>query len=310
MNGPLLDRRSLRRLKRCYKILGAELQMIHDAALPDAKHHRADSNGFGLLIAGLRQARGISQGQLAHAARLSRTYVYHLETGQRQAPSSRVARSLLRGLELHGNDRRLFAQEFMKLTGRQLEDETDERDLLDLRELATLLVKNTAFPAHSLDRLWYVAAWNEPARLLFEMDESTLADHSQNLLAVVFDPAYRARFRPWETLARRLLADFKYNTRSLTYLPEYRDLWRSLRVAPDFRRIAGSSDAGPGISPSFVFQMRHSQLGALTLRTSITVFSGTPDYSIVTYVPGDQQTLAIFAANGWQAREAESGRRL
>jgi hypothetical protein len=139
------------------------------------------------------------------------------------------------------------------------------------------------------------------------MDESELANHSPNLLAVVFDPANRAKFRPWETLARRLLADFKYNTRSLTYLPEYRDLWRSLRAAPDFRRLAGSSDAGPSISPSFVFQMRHSRLGALTLRTSITVFSGTPDYSIVTYVPGDQQTLAIFAANGWQAREAEPG---
>jgi hypothetical protein len=136
------------------------------------------------------------------------------------------------------------------------------------------------------------------------MDESTLVNHSQNLLAVVFDSAYRAKFRPWETLARRLLADFKHNTRRLTYLPEYRDLWRSLRAAPDFRRIASSSDAGPSISPSFVFQMRHSRLGALTLRTSITVFSGTPDYSIVTYVPGDQQTLAIFAANGWQANEA------
>jgi len=166
-------------------------------------------------------------------------------------------------------------------------------------------VKNTSFPAHSLDRLWYVAAWNESATLLFEMDQEAMAGHRQNLLAVVFDPTYRAKFRPWETLARRLLADFKYNTRSLTYLPEYRELWRSLRTIPDFRRIASSSDAGPSVSPSFVFQMRHSQLGALTLRTSITVFSGIPDYSIVTYVPGDQQTLAIFAANGWQAAEIE-----
>ncbi|MGO8950837.1 MAG: helix-turn-helix domain-containing protein [Ktedonobacterales bacterium] len=283
--------------------------MIRDATRPEtttAGHTPDNGAGFGQLIAAFRQARGISQGQLAHAARLSRTYVYHLETGQRLAPSSRVARSLLRALELHGSDRRIFAQEFMKLTGQQLEDETDERELLDLGELATLLVKNTSLPAHSLDRLWYVAAWNEAARLLFEMDQDTLANHSQNLLAVVFDPNYRAKFRPWETLARRLLADFKYNTRSLTYLPAYRELWRSLRAIPDFRRIAGSSDAGPSVSPSFVFQMRHSRLGALTLRTSITVFSGIPDYSIVTYVPGDQQTLAIFAANGWQAGEVDS----
>lgn len=258
---------------------------------------------FGALVARFRQQRGLSQGQLAHGARLSRTYVYHLETGQRRAPSSRVARSLLRALDLHGDDRRHFTAAFTRLTGVTLEDETETGDLLDQRELAALLVHNTAFPAHSLDRLWGVSAWNTPAMRLFEIDADALATHSRNLLAVVFDPAYRSRFRPWEGLARRLLADFKYNTRSLTYLPEYRELWKSLRDLPDFRRIADSSDPGAGIAPSFVFHMRHSQLGTLTLRTTVTIFSGASDYSIVTYVPGDQQTLAIFTENGWQTRD-------
>lgn len=266
---------------------------------PRAHDHQDDD--FGALVASYRQRRGLSQGQLAHAARLSRTYIYHLETGQRSAPSVRVARAILRALELHGEDRRRLATAFTELTGLPLEDEDEDTGLLDQRELAALLVHNTAFPAHSLDRLWGVSAWNTPAMRLFELDADSLATHSRNLLAVVFDPAYRSRFRPWEALARRLLADFKYNTRALAYLPEYRDLWRSLRALPDFRRIADSSDPGTGIAASFVFQMRHSQLGPLTLRTTVTVFSGASDYSIVTYVPGDQQTLAIFAANGWQA---------
>ncbi len=257
---------------------------------------------FGGLIAFYRQRRGLSQGQLAHAARLSRTYIYHLETGQRQAPSARVARSILRALEVHGDDRRRLALAFVQLTGVPLEDEAEELDLLDQRELASLLVHNMAFPAHSLDRLWNVSAWNDPAMRLFELDPEALGTHHRNLLAVVFDTAYRARFRPWETLARRLLADFKHNTRSVTYLPEYRDLWRSLRTLPDFRRIADSSDASAtGPAPSFIFQMRHSRLGPLSLRTTVTVFSGASDYSIVTYVPGDQQTLAMFATQGWQA---------
>lgn len=258
--------------------------------------------GFGDLIAALRQRRGLSQGQLARATGLSRTYVYHLETGQRNAPSPRVARAIVRALALHGEDRRRVAEAFTRLTGQYLEEEPEGADLLDQRELAALLVRNTAFPAHSLDRLWDVAAWNEPAVELFEMDASTLDAHRRNLLAVVFDPAYRARFRPWEGLARRLLADFKHSTRSLTYLPQYRELWRTLRALPDFRRIADSADAGAAIAPSFVFQMRHSRLGPLTLRTTVTVFSGVSDYSIVTYVPGDQPTLAVFAENGWQAR--------
>ena len=255
---------------------------------------------FGELVAAFRVRRGLSQGQLAHAARLSRTYVYHLETGQRSAPSPRVARVLLRALELHGEDRRRLADAFTRLTGQPIEDEAEGLDLLDQGELAALLVRNTAFPAHSLDRLWHVAAWNDPATQLFEIDAPALLDHGANLLSVVFDAQYRTRFRPWEALARRLLADFKHATRSYTYLPEYRALWRSLRALPDFRRISDSAEAGMVAAPSFVFQMRHSRLGTLTLRTSVTVFSGDSSYSMVTYVPGDQQTLDIFAANGWQ----------
>ena len=258
---------------------------------------------FGQLIATYRRDRGLSQGQLARAARLSRTYIYHLESGQRKAPSARVARALLRALELRGEERQQLMAAFTKLTGEYLEDESEGLDLLDQEELAALLVHNMAFPAHSLDRLWGVRAWNDPAVRLFEMPPDELASHARNLLAVVFDPAYRVRFRPWEELARRLLADFKYNTRSLTYLPEYRTLWRSLRALPDFRRIADTSDPGSGPAPSFVFQMRHAQLGSLTLRTTVTVFTGASDYSIVTYVPGDQQTLATFTAHGWQRRD-------
>lgn len=254
---------------------------------------------FGETVARLRAARGLSQGQLARAARLSRTYVYHIETGQRSAPSARVARALLRAMELRGSDRQELAHAFTRLTGEYLEDDTDALDLLDQRELAAHLVRNSAFPAHSLDRLWHVSAWNSAAVELFELQPPAEGGAEHNLLAVVFDPTYRMRFRPWEDLARRLLADFKHNTRSHTYLPEYRQLWRTLRALPDFRRIADSSDPGMG-SPSFVFQMRHSRLGPLTLRTAVTVFSGASDYSIVTYVPGDQRTLTTFAEHGWQ----------
>jgi transcriptional regulator with XRE-family HTH domain len=263
------------------------------------------SETFGVLVARFRQQRGLSQGQLAHAALLSRTYVYHLETGQRHAPSVRVIRALMRALELRGEERRRFLAAFARLTGQQLEDDLEGADLFDQRDLAALLVRNSAFPAHSLDRLWYIRSWNDPATQLFEADTNVLNLHNRHLLAFVFDPAYRSRFRPWETLARRLLTDFKYYSRTVTYLPEYRDLWRSLRTLPDFRRIADSSDPASGVAATFVFHMRHSLLGTLTLRTTVTVFSGASDHSIVTYVPGDQQTLDLFAANGWQSSGAE-----
>ena len=60
------------------------------------------ASDFAQLIAHYRQQRGMSQGQLAQATRLSRTYVYHLETGQRVHPSTHVVQNIARALELPG----------------------------------------------------------------------------------------------------------------------------------------------------------------------------------------------------------------
>jgi hypothetical protein len=117
---------------------------------------------------------------------------------------------------------------------------------------------------------------------------------------LVFDPSVRKRLHGWENLARRLVRDFLYNTRTITHLPEYKALWKNLRDLPEFRRIASVTYPHGKPEPSFVFQIQHSQLGRLTLRTATTVFSGTSGYSMVSYVPGDQQTLRIYRQRGWQ----------
>ncbi len=262
--------------------------------------HTTTTPDFATLLTQLRTARNLSQGQLAKAARLSRTYVYHLEHQLRQAPSPRAARAIARALELHGEERRQFAQAFADLTGQLLEDEVDETAFLDLYRLSSLLVENTIFPAHSLDRQWRIASWNKPARDLFEVDEEMLARHEHHLIRLVYDPVYRKRFMPWEELARRLTADFKFATKGLTFLPEYRELMRVLKRMPDFRRLSETSEAYSVPPPSFVFQMKHSQLGNLALRTAISIFSGSPDFSIVVYLPGNQQTLDTFKQCGWQ----------
>lgn len=261
------------------------------------------TSNFAQLVTQFRQQRGMSQGQLAQAARLSRTYIYHLEKGMRSNPSPRAAESIARALELQGEERRQLFTAYSKLTGQQIDIEQSESTLLDFGEMARLLVHNTSYPAHSLDRLWFLHSWNDATITLFEVErELTEGSEKRHLLELVFDARRRGRYRGWENLARRLVSDFQYNTRTMTHLPEYQKLWKRLREWPEFRRIASVTYPEGKPDPSFVFQIQHSQLGRVTLRTATTVFTGISTYSMVSYVPGDKQTLEIYRKHNWQSR--------
>ncbi len=257
---------------------------------------------FAHLIMHFRQQRGMSQGQLAQATRLSRTYIYHLESGQRANPSQHVVQSIARVLELQSDEREQLYTAYTTLTGQLIDYEPDTNTLLDLGELASLLVRSTSYPAHALDRLWYLSSWNDAAIYLFEMESEIARGGQHHLLEVVFDPYLRRRFYGWEHLARRLVSDFQYHTRTMTHLPEYKTLLKGLRDLPEFRRIAAATYPSGRPAPSFAFQVQHNTLARLTLRTATTVFSGASNYSMVSYVPGDQQTLRIYREQNWQAR--------
>jgi len=250
---------------------------------------------FAQMLTQFRQRHGMSQGQLAQATHVSRTYVYHLETGQRVNPSPRVVQNIARALELKSDERQCLQMAYNRLTGQFVDPQQSESALLDLGELATLLVHNTAYPAYSLDRLWYLHAWNDAVVTLLEIQEEIKREEKLHLLSIVFDPRQRKRFHDWEHLAHRLVSDFMYSTRAITHLPEYKALRKNLCEFPEFRRIAAVAVYPRGKPvPSFVFRSQHSKLGRLTLRTATTVFTGISSYSLVSYVPGDQRTLAIY----------------
>jgi len=258
---------------------------------------------FAQLVTHFRQQRGMSQGQLAQATRLSRTYVYHLETGQRANPSSQVVQSIAHALDLQSGERYSLYEAYSALTGQLIDLEQIENTLLDMGELAGSLVHNISYPAQALDKLWYLHAWNKASIDLFDVHEELMRGERFHILGLVFDPVIRKRFHGWEKLARRLVSDFQYATRRITHLPEYKTLKNQLREYPDFRRIASSVYPYGRPAASFVFQIQHRELGCLTLRTATTVFTGVLNYSMEIYVPGDQQTLAIYRAHGWQSEE-------
>src|SRR5579859_6025173 len=129
------------------------------------------TSNFAHLVTHFRQQRGMSQGQLAHATRLSRTYIYHLENGMRKNPSQHVAEAIARALQLQPEEKRQLFSAYTRLTGHLLDIEQNESTLLDFGEMARLLVHNTSYPAHSLDRLWFLHSWNQAAITLFEVKE-------------------------------------------------------------------------------------------------------------------------------------------
>src|ERR1700730_14923879 len=149
---------------------------------------------FAQLVTRFRQQHGMSQGQLAQATRLSRTYIYHLEAGMRSNPSPHVAESIARALELSNEERRLLYAAYSDLTGQQIDDQLPESVLLDFGELAQLLVHNTSYPAHSLDRVWSRPVWNDQAITLFEVQDEVARNEKRHLLELVFEPRLRRRF--------------------------------------------------------------------------------------------------------------------
>src|SRR5258706_15927333 len=149
--------------------------------------------------------------------------------------------------------------------------------LFNVGELAQLLVRNTSYPAHSLDRLWFLHSWNNAAITLFEVQqevEEAMGGDKLHLLELVFGAGRRPLFHGWENLARRLVSDFQYNTRTVTHLPEYKELWKRLPAFPEFCRIASATYSEGRPNPSFVFQIKHSELVTATVRSATTEFTG------------------------------------
>jgi hypothetical protein len=151
-----------------------------------------------------------------------------------------------------------------------------------------------------------VQFWNQAALELFEIEQTAREDQRIHLLELFFC-VHRPHFLAWESLARRLVNDFLYTTRALAHLPAYQEVWQRLRELPDFRRLAAVSVPEPASSPSFMFSLQHSQLGRLTLRTAPTVFTRINSYCMVSYLPGNQQTLNTYRKCRWQPETLPAG---
>src|SRR5690348_9589585 len=86
--------------------------------------------------------------------------------GIRQNPSARVVQRIAQALGLQEHERQELYHAFTQLTGQPISKDQWEQSLPDIGYLAQSLVRSSAYPAHALDRLWYIQSWNEAALTL------------------------------------------------------------------------------------------------------------------------------------------------
>lgn len=240
-----------------------------------------------------RNARGMSQIDLASAADVSPKHVSFLETA-RAAPSRemvlRLASTL--GLPLRDQNAMLTAAGFAAVFE---ESDPARCDASIQRALATMMKKHEPYPMLVFDRNYDIVQVNEAARRLLHFVLGDRAGTERNIMRLIFDPTLlRPRILDWPRVARAVLVRLQRDAlihrrddglrRLVSALCSYEEVpsdWRE----PDFTT---SSEA------TLQFRLEHAG-HTLAFLTTLTVFSAPQNVSleelhIESYYPLDEAT--------------------
>lgn len=242
------------------------------------------------LLQTMRRAAGLSQGELARQARLTRPYISQLEKGSRRSPSRKVALSLASALQLDAARRRVFLEMagwpelevplYGGLTG---------PDTGDAFALARQLLDACPFPAVLHDSRWLVRFANVGCYAFFEVLEAPFlpADTPTSLLESVFHPVIRPYLGDWEAWARAMLAQFKRDSLHLGQTPAHLALLGRLRRLPDFTRLWRSVEPSADTVPSMRLPLKLPGVGPCLLEVLRLQVVGLPELWMVTFLPRD-----------------------
>lgn len=248
---------------------------------------------FSALLRHHRNARGMTQLDLASSAELSARHLSFLETG-RARPSRemvlRVASAL--ALSLRDQNALLSAAGFRELFG---ESQLEQLPPTVRAVLERMLAVHEPYPVLVLDGAYELRMHNRGAAALFELvlSKEQRALHS-NILTLCFDPlALRPYIDDWERLARRLLGRVA-REHMQSGRESLRELLSKLLAYPgvpsDFRTIDPSLD----VEPAFELHVRYQgqRFGFLA---AVTTFIAARDVTleelrIESYYPLDDAT--------------------
>lgn len=208
------------------KELGEFLQALRQRGTPEE---------FGFPTGARRRTQGLRREEVAQIAGISATWYTWIEQGRDVNVSAEALERLASALKLSKSERTyLFDMADRRDPhAHHLEADTAPETLMQMLD-------SIQIPAYILGRTWDVLSWNEPARTLFvDWLDKVEADSRPNLLRFVFVNANAKEFVvDWELRARRLVAEFRADSRSRLEETELKRLVNELsQASSDFERF-------------------------------------------------------------------------
>ncbi|MEU5216051.1 helix-turn-helix transcriptional regulator [Streptomyces sp. NPDC020807] len=235
-----------------------------DAGLPDG--------------GGRRRTPGLRREEVAVLAGVGVSWYQWLEQGRDITVSPQVLDSVARVLRLSPAERRhLYV--LAALNPPALEAAPEDQDMCD--GLRRLIDAWMPFPAHIMDVYWNTVLYNDAASIVLGMRPEI----AQNCLVAFFtDELYRSRAPHWESIAPKVVAQFRS---ACTEAPDdegFRAVIEELTErSPEFVELWERRDVRPGGQTRK--ELEHPLVGTLMVEATQLRVPARPDLVIVMHTP-------------------------
>jgi transcriptional regulator with XRE-family HTH domain len=238
---------------------------------------------FAQALSAIREAKKLSQQQLAELIGYTRNYIYYLETGQRGPPSRRFIRTLCQALALSPME----SGALFKAAGYAPSQPIPRDTLADARALLAPYLRSP-IAACAVDGNGAIFLANRAADYLLEVDITGPAQAQWNILLLLLDTAsFGGRVVNWQgaVIAHELL------------LQSLIDLQEDALPEPWWQRhplLGRLWHEAPSRTITADLWLNHSQLGMIALNIAPTYSPQAPGLLALTYLPIGTINEAFF----------------
>lgn len=187
-----------------------------------AMRQRGSPEAFGFPSGVRRRTQGLRREEVAQLAGISATWYTWIEQAREVNVSAEALDRLANALKLSKSERSYLFDMADRRDPHAHQNQVDTAP-----ETLVTMLKHIQIPAYIMGRTWDMLAWNTAASDLFSglLDIEWPAGEHPNLLRFVFaHPAAKQFVVNWEMRARRLVAEFRADSRTRLEEPEIKKL--------------------------------------------------------------------------------------